>query len=172
MRGDELIRDRFPGSPVQDPETVSLEQFSYETRLQARKMTPAYQLLFCFENAVRELVEARLKEAFGLDDWWKTGVSDQIRKAAEKRHREEKRLRWHGSRGDSLLNYIDFPQLAEIILEKWDVFEDLLGSQDFIRNRFDELNLSRRVLAHTGVLSPQDVNRMKLHLQDWIAQVG
>jgi hypothetical protein len=135
-------------------------------------MAPVYELLFCFENSVRELVESRLKEVLGLDAWWNEGIPEVIRRAAEKREREEKRVRWHGPRGDSKLNYVDFAQLAQVILDRWEDFEDLLGTPDFIRNRFEELNLSRRVLAHTGVLSPQDITRMSMYLQDWLAQVG
>ena len=51
-------------------DAISLDDFSAPIRLQAVKMAAVYQAFFCFENSVRELVEARLRESLG-NDWWK-----------------------------------------------------------------------------------------------------
>lgn len=97
----------------------TIASFSETARAQARFMGDVYELLYCLENSIRELVESTLRELLGADKWWTDGVSQQIRKAAEKRRDDDAKARWHGPRGASLLAYVDFPQYADIILGKW-----------------------------------------------------
>lgn len=149
-----------------------LDDFSFAIRLEAHRMAAVYQLLFCFENSVRELIEDRLKEAYSVDTWWVVGVPEAIRNNAERLKAKEKQTPWHGPRGGTLLAFVDFPILATIIIESWEHFEDLLGKPDWVTNLFDEMNQSRRAVAHTGVLSQFDVERMELRVNDWLRAVG
>lgn len=165
------LRDPGPGNNG-PAERAVLENFDVDARIQAKRMGDVYELLYCLENSVRELIEATLREAFGPEDWWATGVPASLRKAAEKRKDDDLRARWHGPRGESLLNYIDFPQYADIIVEQWDLFADLLGDRDWVLNYFSEMNRSRRALAHTGRLTEADVERMELRIRDWLRSVG
>jgi len=135
-------------------------------------MGEVYELLYCLENSVRELVEGVLKEAYGFDKWWTEGVPEAIRKPAEKRKEDDLKARWHGPRGESPINYVDFPQYAEIMVERWAHFEQLLGDKDWVVNYFAELNRSRRALAHTGSLTESDVERMGIRVRDWLRVVG
>ncbi len=135
-------------------------------------MGDVYELLYCLENSIRELIESTLREALGADQWWDGGVEESIRKSAEKRRDDDAKARWHGPRGDSLLSYVDFPQYADIILKQWEHFEALLGDQAWIRYYFEELNRTRRALAHTGRLSEADVERMEVRVRDWLRVVG
>ncbi len=160
------------GSEAATTSNLALEHFGVEARLQARRMGEVYELLYCLENSVRELIEGVLKEAFGVEKWWADGVPDTIRKPAEKRKEDDLKARWHGPRGESLINYVDFPQYAEIIVERWDHFEQLLGDKDWLVNYFAELNRSRRALAHTGSLTESDVERMGIRVRDWLRVVG
>jgi hypothetical protein len=70
------------------------------------------------------------------------------------------------------LAFVDFPILARIITENWEHFEDLLGKPAWVESVFDEMNQSRRAVAHTGVLSQHDVERMELRVRDWLRAVG
>jgi hypothetical protein len=153
-------------------EPSPLDDFSLEARLQARRMGDVYELLYCLENSVRELIERTLREAYGPERWWADGVDESIRKNAEKRKQDEARARWHGPRGDSLINYIDFPQYADVIVSRWAKFEDLIGDQEWLVNYFDEMNRTRRALAHTGSMTDTDVERMRFRVREWIRVVG
>jgi hypothetical protein len=62
--------------------------------------------------------------------------------------------------------------LANIIIDAWEHFEDLLGKKEWVTNVFDEMNQSRRAIAHTGVLSQFDVDRLELRVNDWLRVVG
>lgn len=152
--------------------SAALEDFSLEAQIQARRMGEFYELLYCLENSVRELVERTLREAFGPEQWWSSGVPEKIRNAAEKRKQDELKARWHGPRGESLINYIDFPQYADIMVLQWEHFEELIGDQDWMVNYFAEMNRTRRALAHTGVLTDTDVERMEFRVREWLRVVG
>lgn len=149
-----------------------VEDFSFAIRLEARRMAAVYQLLFCFENSVRELIEDRLKEAYAVETWWTEGVSEPIRNNAEKLKAKERQAPWHGPRGGTLLAFVDFPILATIIRDAWEHFEDLLGKPEWVANLFDEMNQSRRAIAHTGVLSQYDLERLEIRVKDWLRVVG
>lgn len=148
------------------------DDFSFAIRLEAKRMAGVYELLFCFENSVRELIEDRLKEAYSVDAWWDEGIPESIRRSAERLKTREKQTPWHGPRGGTLLAFVDFPILAQVITECWSHFEDLLGKPEWVENLFDEMNQSRRAIAHTGVLSQPDVERMELRVRDWLRVVG
>jgi hypothetical protein len=135
-------------------------------------MGDVYELLYCLENSIRELIESTLREALGADKWWDGGIDSNIRRAAEKRRDDDAKARWHGPRGDSLLAYVDFPQYADIIIAQWAHFEALLGDQAWVRYYFEELNRTRRALAHTGRLTEADVERMEVRVRDWLRVVG
>jgi hypothetical protein len=152
--------------------TSALDQFSEDARAQAEAMGRVYQLLYCIENSIRELVESTLREALGPDRWWSDGVDNAIRRSAEKRQVDDQRARWHGPRGASLLAYVDFPQYGDIIVNQWVHFEPLLGDQAWVRAYFEELNRTRRALAHTGRLNEADVERMEVRVRDWLRVVG
>jgi hypothetical protein len=149
-----------------------IDDFSFAIRLEARRMAAVYQLLFCFENSVRELIEDRLKEAYTVETWWTDGVPEHVRANAEKLKAKEKRTPWHGPRGGTMLAFVDFPVLATIVIEAWEHFEDLLGKPEWVTNLFDEMNQSRRAVAHTGVVTQYDVERMELRVKDWLRAVG
>lgn len=150
----------------------ALGNFSHAAQVQADRMGEVYKLLYCLENSVRELVESTLREHFGPDKWRTEGVPEKIRKSADSRKKDDLKAKWHGPRGTSLLDYVDFPQYADIMVGNWDLFEDLLGDQDWVLSYFNEMNRTRRALAHTGSLAATDVTRMELRVDDWVRVVG
>jgi Swt1-like HEPN len=150
---------------------VSLEDFTPSIRVQAVKMAALYEAFFCFENSVRELVEQRLKENIGTD-WWNQGSTSAIRERVVKRQAKESANRWHTARGESPISYADFGDLSAMIVNNWSLFEDLFPDQDWVRTRLSDLELSRNVIAHNGVLSGREITRITLYLKDWVMQVG
>lgn len=149
-----------------------LDDFTFDARLQAKRMGSVYELLYCLENSMRELIESTLREVLGPEDWWTDGVPEAMRKSADKRREEDEKARWHGRRGASPLVYTDFPQLAEIIVSRWSDFADLIGDRTWLEAYFKEMNRSRRALAHTGALTEFDVERMEMRVREWLRVVG
>lgn len=167
--GAEVALPSTEAAPPEDE--ISLDDFSVAIRMQAVKMATVYQAFFCFENSVRELVEARLHENLG-DDWWTTGTTTAIRTRVTDRKKKEATNRWHSPRGESNIAYADFGDLSLMMTNNWTLFEDLFPDQDWVRTRLDELEMSRNVIAHNGVLNPREITRITLYLKDWVMQVG
>jgi hypothetical protein len=137
----------------------------------AAKMSAVYVAIAAFENTVREFVSKRLLEQVGAD-WWNQAVSEKIRDRAETRRAEESKVRWHTPRGDELLNYTEFGDLASIMNQNWQSFEDHLESLDWVRQIIATVERSRNVIMHSGDLGPQDIERVGTAIRDWIRQVG
>jgi hypothetical protein len=169
----EAIGVRTGGGQEEDQEdgSIALEDFSASIRIQALKMSSVYQAFFCFENSVRELVEDRLSESLGKD-WWVLATSVELRRKVEDRKKKETANRWHGPRAESFIAYADFGDLSRIITNRWSLFEDLFPDQDWVRTRLSDLELSRNVIAHNGVLNGREITRITLYLKDWVMQVG
>lgn len=148
-----------------------LEEFSVEARVKAKRMGRIYELLYCLENSMRELIERTLKESPDLGEWT-DGIEAGILANAKTREEQDEAARWHGPRGESILNYLDFPDLGAIILHRWDDFADLLGDRRWVEGYFREMNPTRRALAHTGDLTEFDVRRMEMRVQEWLRVVG
>jgi hypothetical protein len=150
---------------------IDLEDFSLQVRNQALRMAHVYTVFFCFENSVRELVESRLKEGLG-GDWWNKAVTEPVQKKVNNRREKDDLNRWHQTRGGTDIYYADFGDLCKIMTNVWELFEDLFPSREWLRTRFDDLELSRNVIAHNGILADREVNRIELYLRDWLQQVG
>lgn len=137
----------------------------------AKRMATVYIAITAFENTVRDFVSDRLLEAVGAD-WWQQAVSEKIRARAETRRQEEEKVRWHSPRGDEPLNYTEFGDLASIIGQNWQHYENHLESQDWVRQIIATVERSRNVIMHSGELGLQDIERIGTTIRDWIRQVG
>lgn len=137
----------------------------------AKRMATVYVSIAAFENTVRDFVSKRLLEVVGAD-WWKTAVPEKIRTKAETRMAQEAKVRWHTPRGDEPLNYTEFGDLASIMANNWQHFENHLESQDWARQIMATLERSRNVIMHSGELGLQDIERIGTAIRDWIRQVG
>lgn len=137
----------------------------------AKRMATVYVAVAAFENTVRDFVSKRLLDVVGAG-WWKTAVPEKIRTKAETRMAQEAKVRWHTPRGDEPLNYTEFGDLASIMANNWQHFENHLESQDWARQIMATLERSRNVIMHSGELGLQDIERIGTAIRDWIRQVG
>jgi len=167
----EGIAVRASTDPQALQRVMPLEDFSAELRSSAMRALPAYLAFFVFENSVRDVVSERLSERIGAD-WWETAASNSLRNKVEHRQRSEGKDRWHMRRGATEIYYTDFGDLASIIRNNWEHFEDLFPDINWVVSRFDELEKSRNIVAHNNLLESHEVGRITLYLRDWIRQVG
>ena len=130
-----------------------------------------YTTVAAFENSVRSLIKSILLECLG-EDWWATGVSEKIRKSAEARMDEEKKIRWHVQRGDDAIQFTMMPNLANIIAQNFVHFEPYLHNVDWVKNIFEIVERSRNVIMHSGTLSDRDMARLGSLIRDWNAQAS
>ena len=134
-------------------------------------MSSIYIVFYCLENSVRQLITDRLAETHGVD-WWEKCVPAKIKETVKKLKDQEEKNRYHTQRSTAAIGYTMFGNLAQIITNRWDDFSDLFPTQAWVSSRFTDLEMSRNIIMHTGVLPQIEVERIESICRDWIRQVG
>jgi hypothetical protein len=148
-----------------------LAPFPLETRNEARRMGRLYAIIYCFENAVRDLISTRMSETD--QSWWTSqAVPKKVRDTAESRLRDAEKNSWLEGVSSDILGFVDFGGLCDIITNNWVEFEDLIPSQHWLKQRFDELERARNFIAHNRMLSQAEFARLEMYVGDWNRQVG
>lgn len=155
------------------PPTISVDEIGFSPRIlyEATKMSSVFMAFFALENAARDLITERLLDRKGLD-WWEASVPVKIKTAVQKLKEREEKSKYHTPRSSALIGYTMFGNLAQIIIANWDEFSDLFPDQAWITSRFNDLEMSRNIIMHTGTLPPIEVDRIQSIVRDWIRQVG
>lgn len=148
-----------------------LDPFSIDLRNEALQMARLYALAYCFENSVRSLITNRLQEHHGAD-WWNLKVPKKIRDFAEGRQKDAQENSWLEGQSKDLLGFIEFGHLSDIIISCWEDFSDLIPSQHWVKQRFDELEKARNFIAHHRFLLPGEFQRIEMYINDWNRMVG
>lgn len=163
------------GADLRDAEFTLLEQvlspFPVSLRNRALQMCRVYSLVYCFENSVREVVRERLEQKHGAA-WWTKGVPRKVQEKAETRQKTDTENSWLEGGGADHLSFADFGDLSHIITNSWEEFRDLLPSQHWLHQRFDELEKARNYIAHNRLLLPGEFQRIEMYIADWNRQVG
>jgi hypothetical protein len=150
--------------------TEALSPFSVSLRNDAIEMARLYAVLHCFENEVRALIKETLEEKEGVD--WADKLPSKVKAFAESRQKTAQEDSWLEGEKSNILGFVDFSHLSSIIIEKWTLFEDLIPSQHWLRQRMEELEKVRNFIAHNRMLLPTEFNRIYLYIADWNRVVG
>ena len=150
---------------------VALESLDESMVVAARRMSIAYTAVAAFESTARKLVRSVLMESGG-EEWWEKTVSQDIRRRAETRRTEEEKVKWHGQRGDSPLDYTELGDLGKIVRNNWPLFEPHIPSIEWATSIFSAIERSRNVIMHSGELGREDMARVGINIRDWVKQVG
>ncbi len=150
----------------------ALSPFGVQRRKDALEMARLYAVLHAFENEVRSLIRDTLEEKVGLT-WWDTNaVPTSVKKMAECRQKTAEKDSWlEGAKGDKM-EFVDFGDLAAIIIQNWEHFKDLMPSQDWIKQRMTELEKARNFVAHNRMLMPSELQRLYMYVSDWNKVIG
>ena len=148
----------------------ALAPFSVQRRNNALEMARLYAVLFCFENEIRDFIRDALEEKEGHD--WLDKLPPKIKEYAESRRDTALKDSWLEGEKSDLLGFVDFGQLAQIIIAKWDHFKDILPTQHWLKQRMDELEKSRNFIAHNRMLLPSEFQRLYMYIADWNRVIG
>lgn len=148
----------------------ALTPFNVKTRNDALEMARLYAVLHCFENAVRVLIRETLEEKEGAE--WLEKLPSGAKKFAESRQKTAFADSWLEGEKSDLLGFVDFGQLAAIIIDKWSCFENIVPSQHWLKQRMDELEKARNFIAHNRMLLPTEFQRVYMYIADWNRAVG
>lgn len=148
----------------------ALGPFSLNTRNEALRMARLYAIIYCFENSVRDLIRSRLSDSDA--SWWDTRVPTKVRSTAKSRQVDAEKNSWLEGQSKDVLGFVDFGGLSDIIINNWGDFQDLIPSQHWLKQRFDELERARNYVAHNRMLTPSEFARLEMYVGDWNRQVG
>lgn len=163
---------RTPVGKAQEQTDVDLlAPVSDSVREGSLYMQRSYRLLFVLENVVREFVSDVLGEADTPDDWFEKRANQAMKKKVADRQATEARNQWHTGRNKHPLYYLDFGDLSLLMKNHWALFDDLLPGQTWAISRLEDAERSRNVIAHTNVLSDEEVVRLEMYVRDWVLQV-
>lgn len=98
----------------------ALAPFGVARRNSALEMARPYAVLYCFENEIRDLVREALEEKEGAD--WQDKLPQKIKEHAETRRETTVKDSWLEGEKADILGFVDFGQLAQIIVAKWGAF--------------------------------------------------
>jgi hypothetical protein len=152
---------------------VRLEENSFSPIItyNGNKMSSVYVIFFCLENSVRDLISERLLERKGIE-WWTLCVPKKIKDDVEKLKAKEEKNKYHTQRSSSMIGYTMFGNLSQIIINNWEEFSDIFPDQAWINSRFNDLEMSRNIIMHTGILPEIEIDRIESIVRDWFRQVG
>lgn len=139
-------------------------QFTSAVRTEAAQMARHYEIFYCLENSIRELVTAQLVATVG-DDWWST-VPDAV-KDNVKRNYDRERESGITLRSSEMIDYTTFGELGDIIRANWQVFGAIFKSERALTKILNSLNSLRAPIAHCSLLADDEVLRLQLSLRDW-----
>jgi hypothetical protein len=150
----------------------ALAPFGIARRNQALQMARLYAILFAFENEVRSLIRDTLEEKAGSDWWNSDKVPAKIRQLAESRMDQAKKDSWLEGAKEDRLEYVDFGDLANIIVQNWDTFKEVMPGQSWLTQRMSELEKARNFVAHNRMLLPSEFDRIYMYISDWNKVIG
>ncbi len=148
----------------------SLAPFGVARRNNALEMARLYAVLFCFENEIRDFIRDALEEKEGSD--WQDKLPNKVKEHAESRRDTALKDSWLEGEKSDLLGFVDFGQLAQIILNKWEHFKDIVPTQHWLKQRMDELEKTRNFIAHNRMLLPSEFQRIYMYIADWNRVIG
>lgn len=148
----------------------ALAPFGVSRRNNALEMARLYAVLFCFENEIRDFIRDALEEKEGPT--WQDQLPQKIKERAESRREIAVKDSWLEGEKADLLGFVDFGQLAEIIVAKWDYFKDVVPTQHWLKQRMDELEKARNFIAHHRMLLPSEFQRLYMYIADWNRVIG
>jgi len=148
----------------------ALAPFGVSRRNNALEMARLYAVIFCFENEIREFIRDALEEKEGVD--WQDKLPQKIKEHAELRRETALKDSWLEGEKSDLLGFVDFGQLAQIIVNKWEHFDDVIPTQHWLKQRMDELEKARNFIAHNRMLLPSEFQRIYMYIADWNRVIG
>ncbi len=148
----------------------ALAPFGIARRNNALEMARLFAVLFCFENEIRDFIREALVEKEGLD--WIDKLPPKIKAHAESRRDTALKDSWLEGEKSDLLGFVDFGHLAQIIIDKWDIFKDVIPTQHWLKQRMDELEKCRNFIAHNRMLLPSEFQRIYMYISDWNRVIG
>lgn len=141
-------------------------QFEQGIRNKAKEMASHYELFYCLEVSIRQLIREKLKAELGENWWEKAKITPEIQKnVADNMKRDVESA--FTPRSDNEIDYTNFGELGDIVRNNWEHFGDVFNNQKAFNRVMNNLNLLRGPIAHCSPLADDEVLRLRLTVADW-----
>lgn len=159
----DLGRNRTQSSRIED---AYFPQFDAILRGEAKRMSQHYEVFYCLEKSIRQLI-VDIFVATGDPDWWTNMVPEAVKQNAQKSIKREKEAAVTPRSSDPI-DYTTFGELGEIIKSNWSLFGGVVfNDQKAMEKVMAALNSLRNPIAHCSPLADDEVLRLELALRDW-----
>ena len=152
--------------PEQDKDEEFYPQFQHAIRTEARDMAVHYELFYCLEVSIRNIIKEKMRSELGEQWWDKATIPEHIRKNVKDNIQREIDSAFT-QRADDELDYTTFGELGELVRKNWEQFGDLFNSQKGFNRVMNSLNLLRGPIAHCSPLAEDEIVRLRLTVGDW-----
>jgi len=167
----DLIEKRFQidlgrNNPSElDKDDEYYPQFKGDVRRQAAEMARHYEIFYCLEKAIREIIQEKLEAEHG-SVWWDQGVPQPVRDNVKKNMLREAES-GVTPRSSERIDYTTFGELSDIVRANWGTFSDTFNNEKAFGRIMASLNILRGPIAHCSPLAPDEVVRLGLAVSDW-----
>ena len=148
-----------------EKDNVYYPQFDLEIRNEAKQMAKSYEIFYCLERSIRDLISTSMETTHG-DSWWDNNVPQIVKDEVTKRIQTEIDS-GVTLRSDDPIDFTTFGELGEIIKSNWDVFGSIFNSSKAVVKVMATLNTVRAPIAHSTKLAEDEVLRLQLSVRDW-----
>jgi hypothetical protein len=140
-------------------------QFSEAVRQEAASMAEHYEVFYCLEQSIRDLVRDKLAAEVG-SNWWDQAVPEPVKTNVDANITRE-RDSGITMRSTEKIDYTTFGELGEIVRANWAAFSDTFNSQKAFTKIMTNLNVLRAPIAHCCPLAEDEGVRLRLTVRDW-----
>lgn len=151
--------------PKDDRDQDYYPQFPHALRVEAAGMARHYELFYCLEKSIRNLVAETLKGAHG-ENWWTRCVPQPVRDNVKKNTQRELDS-GVTLRSEQEIDFTTFGELGEIVRNNWMDFGSTFSSEKAFTKIMTSLNMLRGPIAHCCPLADDEILRLQLTVKDW-----
>lgn len=143
-------------------------QFDESVRNEAAEMSRHYEVFYCLERTIRELISDTIQVAEGQAWWTSSRVPERLKNEVESRIQRETDSAVT-LRSDDPIDYTTFGELGELIKANWDLFGSIFSSASAraVERVLANLNVLRGPIAHCSRLAGDEIVRLELSVRDW-----
>jgi hypothetical protein len=117
------------------------------------------------EHSIRNLIRQTLSKV--QRDWWPALIPDTVLNNVARTIKKESKYTYRKSRGNDKLLYCNFSDLKAIILHNSTLFSNIIIDFKWFETWMDEVYMARNGLAHSIILSEDDINRIDIFYNEW-----
>jgi hypothetical protein len=125
----------------------------------------SFPQIVVLENSIRSLIEKTLSAI--NSDWWNALVPPNVQRNVQRTIDKEKKFPYREKRGNRPILYCNFADLKEIIVANYAEFRNVIIDIEWFKAKMDEVYMARNNLAHSVLLSDDDISRIALFYRDW-----